>query len=618
MIRPPRINKLPGAQALRCLGEAPAARQKLRLVAGALASAALLNLAHAYSPLVAWVAPMPLLLAIHGATLRGAFYAGLVCGALEAGVLWGVARADPQLLLALALLYSLNRAAFAMGAQWLWRHAQHRQPQLQSKPPPLPLSPLPSLQPQPPSPQLQPPPLQQAAIVCSPAAIAAWWSCLERLQAALPQALPTLLGDTQHHGWLLPVARLGGTYALSFALVWWAAAAVQILYCMQAVQLSSAAVQQALHGEQDAQTCSDATQDASHAMKAASSWHAAAEQGPQAMKLAKAWGTAAALAHSGKLSAQLKPVILALAATAVACALAYAATPTPCGSLRLNLLQGGLSTADYLHSQASPQTIPVDVQVYSALLAEAPAADLTVWGETAVARPWGDGSETGQAWAHKLIASTQPQAAAVPGARLLGLPRLPQPHEPHSGHLFNSAILLQSQAAPQVSDKQRLTPRLESHFQPGAAAQPLLLGAHRLGVIFCLESVVPEIGRGLAAQRASLLLVLADGSRFGGAAVGRLHAQRSTLRAVECGRSVAHAGQHGYSTVYSAQGQLLAPPAAPFTRATLSLDVPLYRGTTPFVRLGNWSLLPQLSCLAGALYARWHGRSRAARAKSPR
>ncbi len=83
------------------------------------------------------------------------------------------------------------------------------------------------------------------------------------------------------------------------------------------------------------------------------------------------------------------------------------------------------------------------------------------------------------------------------------------------------------------------------------------------------------------------------------------HLQISQMRTLETGRPMLRATNTGATAVIGPHGQLQAQ-LAPFTRGSLSASVQGYDGMTPFIMLGNVSivLLALLALLAAALIAR--------------
>ena len=244
-------------------------------------------------------------------------------------------------------------------------------------------------------------------------------------------------------------------------------------------------------------------------------------------------------------------------------------TPQVVSSFSVSLVQGGIPTWLYERGQADETWQPISEIIYTKLTDRAPPADLTIWPETAVDETF----EYGNAYASRLEHLAEQRGALLVGSRRL-----------EDETLYNSAILLQTDSVEAVN-KKRLAMGAESHFAVGEGLAAFQYRAWKLGVVFCLESVMPVYAGDLVEyEKADVLVVMADGSRFGNTLVGKMHARRSTLRAVESGRSVIHVGQHGFTHVVSALGarsQML--PA--FVGQTLSQDIEVYQGTTPFMRL---------------------------------
>ena len=435
-------------------------------------------------------ATVPLLWLLRTASWRVACWAGLLCGMCEAFVLAGVAHADGALALALSLAFGLHRGLFA-GLAW-----------------------------------------GMGQTAWTAAAVAGLGALLERGMSLLPYGLPPLLGDTQHVGLFLPLARLGGTYLISLQLLWLSGLLVDLL-----------------------------------------------EQARQAGWILR-WS------HWQHVSGRL---FVALAVALGLQAAAWWTRPALLPGPQVAVVQGGLPTWVYRRAESEVAWRGIPASIYVHLTRWAPAAALTVWPETAVWRWW----DADPAWATGLRALQRTR-----GTLLVGLPR-----QEGSYGRYNSAVLLRPDGL-LVADKRRLALRVEGAFTAGERPGLLAWSEGYLGVVFCLESVVPDYARELVRLGATTLVVLADGSRFGDTPVGRMHAQRSVLRAVETGRSVVHAGQHGFSMLIDPLGAH-TPWLAPFTAGSQGGESPNARAYTPFVALGEASLLPAVGLAAGGLVARW-------------
>jgi len=235
--------------------------------------------------------------------------------------------------------------------------------------------------------------------------------------------------------------------------------------------------------------------------------------------------------------------------------------------LDVSLVQGGIPTWLYMRGQHVPAWSSVSENIYTRLTREALPSDLTIWPETAVDATFISGGD----FALRLDALARERGALLVGSR----------RSDEGETLYNSAILL-TEGSVQVADKRRLALRAENHFALGQAPAIVNYKDYKLGVVFCLESVMPFYATDLVdTYGADVLVVMADGSRFGNTLVGRMHAQRSTLRAVESGRSVVHVGQHGLTHVVTAQG-VTSEMLPAFEAGVLKHEVKIYEGVTPF------------------------------------
>ena len=442
-------------------------------------SVALLCLTWIGSPYLALPALVALLWALRDAAPRRALYIGLAVGALQTVVLAGIAKAGAVLFVALVAVYALAGAGFAVGVALL---------------------------------------APRAAGLGRSAGIAAVGCVVEWLHAQLPYGAANLMGDSQHAGPFLPLARVAGSYGVGFALLFAAGCVVTALCRL---------------GE--------------------------AGRAPRRWRAALALLPAALLLVVGNLWALL-------------------AMPVQQGTLRVAAIQGGLPTWLYRRAEEEAAWREIPAQIYLAQTRRAGAAELTIWPETAVWRWWGGDP----AWERVLL----DLRAARGGALLIGTPL-----RDSSASVANAAVLLREGVAPQAIHKRRLALLAEARFSPGVATTRLEVAARRwAGVLFCLESVVPQYAREVTMAGSDLIVVLADGSRFGNTSVGRIHADHSSVRAVESGRAVVHAGQHGFTRFIDATGRG-TPPLPPFVAAHGVRDVPLYRGVTPYVRWGDWIVL---------------------------
>jgi apolipoprotein N-acyltransferase len=108
-----------------------------------------------------------------------------------------------------------------------------------------------------------------------------------------------------------------------------------------------------------------------------------------------------------------------------------------------------------------------------------------------------------------------------------------------------------------------------------------------VGVLICLESVYPEIGRTLTAAGAELLVVISNDAGFGRSPIAHHMTNRAIVQAVENGRWLLRVGQAGITT-------LIDPTGAMHGRLDL-FEHGVLRGTarrradlTLYTRFGDW------------------------------
>ncbi|RST05211.1 apolipoprotein N-acyltransferase [Streptomyces sp. WAC07149] len=137
----------------------------------------------------------------------------------------------------------------------------------------------------------------------------------------------------------------------------------------------------------------------------------------------------------------------------------------------------------------------------------------------------------------------------------------------------------------------------EDRMRGAAPVVMSLPGGVRLGPLVCFESAFPDMSRHLVREGAGVLVAQSATSTFQDSWAPAQHASLAALRAAETGRPVVHATLTGVSTVYGPSGGR-AGPALPTSASTAAVyEVPLARGTTPFVRFGNWPAGAALAAL---------------------
>ena len=137
-----------------------------------------------------------------------------------------------------------------------------------------------------------------------------------------------------------------------------------------------------------------------------------------------------------------------------------------------------------------------------------------------------------------------------------------------------------------------------------AGQQPILVAGQRLLLNICYEDVFGEELLDRVADTTIMLNVTND-AWYDRSPAAWQHLQISQARALETGRYMLRATNTGMTAIIDQHGHLLK--LAPwFTEQSLSGVAQGYRGTTPYVRMGNWPVVAWLSLwlLGGAALAR--------------
>lgn len=123
-------------------------------------------------------------------------------------------------------------------------------------------------------------------------------------------------------------------------------------------------------------------------------------------------------------------------------------------------------------------------------------------------------------------------------------------------------------------------------------------GGLRVGPLICFESAFPDMSRQLARDGAQLLVAQSSTSTFQRSWAPEQHASLAALRAAETGRPTVHATLTGVSAVYGPAGGRVGAPLGTGSSASAVYELPLTRGTTAYVKYGDWPLYGALGVLA--------------------
>ncbi|MFC8126768.1 apolipoprotein N-acyltransferase [Streptomyces sp. NPDC057302] len=119
----------------------------------------------------------------------------------------------------------------------------------------------------------------------------------------------------------------------------------------------------------------------------------------------------------------------------------------------------------------------------------------------------------------------------------------------------------------------------------------------KVGPLVCFESAFPDMSRHLTREGAQLLLAQSSTSTFQSSWAPEQHASLAAVRAAETGRPMVHATLTGVSAVYGPDGERVGAPLGTSASATATYDIPLAKGVTPYVRLGDWPVHAALAVL---------------------
>ncbi len=126
-------------------------------------------------------------------------------------------------------------------------------------------------------------------------------------------------------------------------------------------------------------------------------------------------------------------------------------------------------------------------------------------------------------------------------------------------------------------------------FAPGTTPGLFDLRGTQVATIICFESMFGAEVRPLVRDGAELIVVSTNNRSYRRSANSRQHLAAAQIRAVETGRPVLQASVSGISGVVDVDGTVLATQAL-FENGVLTGEVATRRGSTPYVRFGEWVL----------------------------
>ncbi len=151
---------------------------------------------------------------------------------------------------------------------------------------------------------------------------------------------------------------------------------------------------------------------------------------------------------------------------------------------------------------------------------------------------------------------------------------------------------------------------------PGADVRPVSIpGLPVIGTPICYENSFPAIDREMVADGAGVLVVVINNASYDHTAASEQHLQMSRLRAVENGRWVVHAAVSGISAFIDPDGRVVDSRGL-FDPSTMRAEVRASDRETPYTRFGDWVPWGSLALVLG-LFALPRGRRRPAREPGP-
>ncbi|HWP65269.1 MAG TPA: apolipoprotein N-acyltransferase [Candidatus Limnocylindria bacterium] len=314
--------------------------------------------------------------------------------------------------------------------------------------------------------------------------------------------------------------------------------------------------------------------------------------------------TAAGGSVGERLRAVLAPLATVLAVALAGAGTLHGATP-PARALPAAIVQTNVPPAYRWDRRYAERQLAAALRLTNEALRDDPG--LVVWPENALSLYLDQ---------EPLLLASLRELARERGTDLvLGGPRHAE------GRTYNSAYVLDGRdGSLHVYDKQRLVPAAEApivpvgpterdesprSFTPGRLAG-LVRARTALGVSICHEILYPETVHPAVADGAEVLVNIAnDGWLDGGYGVAsRQHFAMAVLRAVEARRYLVRAATTGVSGIVDPWGRVLAA-SAPGVAGVITAPVDARRGTTPYVRFGDWFAVACLLCVpALALAAR--------------
>ncbi|MEU5403944.1 apolipoprotein N-acyltransferase [Streptomyces sp. NPDC005963] len=142
--------------------------------------------------------------------------------------------------------------------------------------------------------------------------------------------------------------------------------------------------------------------------------------------------------------------------------------------------------------------------------------------------------------------------------------------------------------------------RVRRDFGPGEKVGVFDLAGTKVGLVTCYEAAFDDMARDTVTEGAQLISVPSNNATFGRSEMTYQQLAMSRVRAVEHGRSVVVPVTSGVSAVIMPDGEVVQKTRM-FTPDALVAEVPLRSSLTPATRLGVWPEVFLLLLAAGGL-----------------
>lgn len=135
------------------------------------------------------------------------------------------------------------------------------------------------------------------------------------------------------------------------------------------------------------------------------------------------------------------------------------------------------------------------------------------------------------------------------------------------------------------------------NFSSGKPRAPLSCRSAKIGVLICFESIFPELARKWTAEGANMLANITNDAWFGRSSAPWQHFSMAVFRAIENRRGLARSANTGLSAIIDPLGRItgISPLFQPYYDVA---DVPLLQTETVFVSFGHYFAL---ACLLAVI-----------------